>query len=336
MIGRMGTAVLTLVWLSAEAYVGTLNHRRALCRPCGVACSAARGPTTAQLRQLLAQRGVSTAGIFEREELMALAMETGGLGGAPASSSDGIEALSLQDVMSELEDRNVPFDILSPKPVLYDLLRKERSGEASWRPTTSSPREADQKRQMPTSPRADSNPRNFRDEGLASAAAANIPRRSTRASRAPPSSQRRPEKHEADEPWAELTDAVQEDLVPIISDVASGIYEQVSPWVRPATAAAAKAVRPATAVAAKAAAKTAAKARGSRARIASLARKWLPNVQLPPRPVLLAFCVGALRFGVVRAALAAVALQLTVELGQEALGALRPGERKDGSRGERK
>ena len=54
-----------------------------------------------------------------------------------------------------------------------------------------------------------------------------------------------------------------------------------------------------------------------RARLAAAARARLSRLRLPPKPVVLVLCVCALRFGLVRTALSALSVKLSLELAQE-------------------
>ena len=73
-------------------------------------------------------------------------------------------------------------------------------------------------------------------------------------------------------------------------------------------------------------AKAVAKAGGARSRGAlQAARAWAQRlgVRPPPKPVLLALCLGALRYGLVRTALAATAAKLALDLAIELFQAAR-------------
>ena len=54
-----------------------------------------------------------------------------------------------------------------------------------------------------------------------------------------------------------------------------------------------------------------------RARLAAAARARLSRLRLPPKPVVLVLCVCALRVGLVRTALSALSVKLSLELAQE-------------------
>ena len=89
---------------------------------------AADGLRTSELRALLRSRGIDTAGVFEREELLRLLA----VAPPPSRSRDSVHDLPLQDIMDELEQRGVAFDVLAPTPLLAQLLVEARaSGEQS-------------------------------------------------------------------------------------------------------------------------------------------------------------------------------------------------------------
>ena len=96
------------------------------------------------------------------------------------------------------------------------------------------------------------------------------------------------------------------------ADVVSGAAEKFAPVVGNAL----EDLSPAAAAAATATGK---RSRGALQAIRSRVSRLKP----PPKPVLLLLCVGALRYGLVRTALAASAAKLTIDIGQETYDAAR-------------
>ena len=223
-----------------------------------------RGPSVSELRRILTQRGVSTTGVFEREELLRLLQES--VDDEALAPPQPIEAMHVQDVMAELDARGIGFDVLTPTPVLYERLRASRRGEDTRG------RDGSAKR--------------------------------SRRQQAPPTS-RRPKKayHQTSAPagWADGVDpesmwnAAQRDLFPLVVETMGAAVEHLKPVAK-------------TAVAATSA---------PRKRLVERLRARLRRVQVPPKPLILAACVGALRFGVVQTLLAAVSLQLTIDIARE-------------------
>jgi len=81
-----------------------------------------------ELRRELASRGISAAGVFEREELQRLLDASAGAA-ADAVVDAAVEAMSVQEMMEELQARGAGFDVLSPAPVLADQLRRLRRAQ---------------------------------------------------------------------------------------------------------------------------------------------------------------------------------------------------------------
>eukprot|EP00322_Chrysochromulina_rotalis_P001989 CAMPEP_0115830654 /NCGR_PEP_ID=MMETSP0287-20121206/1727_1 /TAXON_ID=412157 /ORGANISM="Chrysochromulina rotalis, Strain UIO044" /LENGTH=305 /DNA_ID=CAMNT_0003283961 /DNA_START=12 /DNA_END=929 /DNA_ORIENTATION=- len=247
---------------------------------------------------MLAQRGVSTAGVYERPELLRLLRESNGVGqstelGVPLLP---VETMHLQDVMSELDSRNIEFDVLTPVPTLHSMLREARqarSGAEQWAPP-SHPSEL--KTSAPSAARRSSQGRDRQH-----------PRQAQQTfESAPIDYPSIPTAADVESVWAAAQPAwhaAQRDLIPFITDTVEAAAEQVKPV-------AATAVKATT---------------GSRARIVEVARSRLRRVQLPPKPILLAVCISALRFGITRTLLSALSLKLALEVGQDVRAAL--GER---------
>ena len=83
------------------------------------------GLRTAELRSLLQSRGVDTAGIFERGELLRLLTDL------PRTERPRLpdpSDMHAGDIMTELDQLGVDFDVLSPTHTLATLLRRARAG----------------------------------------------------------------------------------------------------------------------------------------------------------------------------------------------------------------
>ena len=124
--------------------------------PCGATAAprasvalAARGPSTSEVIRRLKSLGVDTSNVYEKRELLRL-LEVVEAQQPPASSTqappDGppptpIGEMDLQDIMYELEERGVDFDVLAPEPALITLLKKARR-ESCLLYTSPSPRDS--------------------------------------------------------------------------------------------------------------------------------------------------------------------------------------------------
>ena len=84
------------------------------------------GPSTRELRRVLAERSIDTAGVFERAELLRLLEASDRRGATSAASSIPVQSMSLQEVMDELDARSVAFDVLAPRIALCELLETAR------------------------------------------------------------------------------------------------------------------------------------------------------------------------------------------------------------------
>ena len=229
-----------------------------------------RGPPTNEVRRLLSQRGVDTAGVYERDELLRLLREIGGEEQS-APPLPPVATMHVQDVMEELAARGVFVDVLTPDATLYDRLReaRERGPRAASRSTPSQVR-------RPSSA-AGTTPGSAGSVGIENIWDAAKPA------------------------W----DTAQRELFPFLADTVGAAVEQVKPVAQTAVTAAAK----------------------PRERFVQAARARLQMVKLPPKPVLLAICVGALRFGVVRTALTAVSVKLTLDIAREVVTSARSADR---------
>jgi len=219
------------------------------------------GPTTQELRRLLVQRGVDTAGIFERDELVRLVHETNHhhadteIGGrAMTPPEQALDTMHVQDVMEELDTRGVYFDVLTPTHVLFDLLQQARSDMVPQASRGSSSSDA---------PPA--------DDFVVSVGSV----------------------WDAAEPaW----NAARHDVIPFVTGTVGAAVERIKPMSTTAAAV----------------------TTGSRARLSKAVRARLRGLHLPPKPIMLAVCIGALRFGIIRTALTAVSLKLALDIVRDA------------------
>ena len=293
---RVCTAMAMMVGLAALS---------ALLRPpvprAAVFASASGGPTTSEVRRRLAEYGVSTAGVFERSELLRL-LQTAEQA-QPSGAPPPVASMDVQSVMAELEERGIDFDVLAPEPALFAALERARSSARGRERRQQSARQAAQqqparapRREAPTPPRPRPSPPPPASQPFTPTAAkpAEKPRRESRGA----------------SQYSDLSGLVGDAFGSAV-EIVSGAAEKAAPIVGDAI----EKVSPAAAAAATAGGKR------SRGAIQAV-RKRLKGVRLPPKPVLLLLCVCALRFGLTRTALAATSAKLTIDLGQEAIAAV--------------
>ena len=248
-----------------------------------------RGPPVSELRKRLADFGIATDAVFEKKELLRL-LEEAEQRRPPKPQLPAIESMDLQAVMGELEDRGVGFDVLAPEPSLYALLKKTRAkagqqATAAWAARVATPPPA----RAPVAPPPSAPP-----PSSSSAAAGAQERRTTRG--ASPHRDLGSFAVDAVSTTVGVAKATAENLAPKVG----GVIDQLG--VVPAAAAAASSP----------------KAKRVRDAVKAL-RTRLKGVKPPSKPVLLLLCVGALRYGLTRTALAAAAAKLTLEIAQDVI-----------------
>lgn len=220
------------------------------------------GRSVSELRHILMQRGISTTGVYERDELVRMVKSSGGEGAVIVSPQQPIEEMHVQDVMAELETRGVTFDVLTPTPVLYERLRLSRRGDAKQ----GNGRPCRQQAGPPTS---------------------RTPQADDHVTGSPPPVGG----VDVESAWL----AAQREVLQPFADSVGAAVEHLKPVANTAVTAAA----------------------APRKRIVERLRARLRRVRLPSKPVLLAACIGALRFGVVQTTLAAISLGLTIDIVRE-------------------
>ena len=297
---------------------------------CGkLVSSSSRGPRTGEVKRRLAELGVNTDSVFERSEMLRLLeVAEARAAEAPAEVLPPVGSMDLQGLMNELEDRGIDFDVLAPEPALVSLLHKARKADhraaprrqpaAYSPPATYAPAQSTAPARPPPSPPqpAPSPPPppapSSAPPSAAPAAATSAPAAATAPSEAPAQRTTR-----GASPHRDLSSLVGEAVTSAV-DVASGVAEKMAPAVGGVidelTPAAQAAAATATATASSGVQKL---PRGVVQRV----RGWLQKVHPPPKPVLLLLCVAALRYGLVRTALAATAAKLTLDIGREMVAA---------------
>jgi hypothetical protein len=297
------------------------------------------GPSARELRQMLSQRGVSTAGIFERDELLRLVEELPLFEEPDIPPLDAlipVEEMSVQELMFELEERGIDCDVLAPEPALRTLLTAVRAGKV---PPAAPPEVVvPPPSPVPTSTIVTPPPS---DVAAAPPAAAARCAAASAHKTPPPSSSSRGgaaagpagpglgvgEGVGAGRPRRTTRGASEHtELLPLVGDAVNGFAE----WITPTVNSVVEAVTPAAAAAANATASVVSGDPSGGGRLLSSLRQRLTalKVHRPPKLALLALCCSALRFGFVRTALVALCIKLSVEILQEAAQRLRsrPGE----------
>ena len=230
----------------------------------------ARGLSTGEIRRLLSVRGVSTQGVFEREELLRILDDSNECAAPePDAAAPPVNGMDVQDVMLELQARGVEFDVLAPIPDLYDQLYSARGDDDTVRSSTCS--QAVQQPQRHTS---------WRDKSMSS--------------RTPSSPGTASE---------DMTDLIPQPL----RDAIEPIWCTTRDFLAESAGAALSELQPGAQAAAKAASRTP-------SRLVQKLRAQSKKLQLPSKPILLALCICALKFGFVRTALAGISLKLALEL----------------------
>ena len=308
-------------YLTAVRFTRRAPERRARAQPPRALAARSRGPKAGELRRLLAERGVDASGIFERSELLRLLAETRTTAAAAAAADPQLETMSVQDVMAELQRRGIGFDVLAPDQALYEMLRKARSKRAAEGSGTHATTPA-----KPTSATTTATTASTTTTAT-TATAATGPSRATAspattdetqhatASRIKDRTQPSGAKPQGDARMPTRGASEHRDLLPLIGDTMQGALEWLEPTVSGAVDRIAPVAAAATSSAAAATSSAARVATGARPRAwLAVVRKRLRRVRPPPKPVLLLLCVSALRFGLVRTALAAISVKLAVEV----------------------
>ena len=276
---------------------------------------AADGPSTKELRRVLSGRGVDTAGIFERSELLSLLDAS--TPSPPVQRLPSIEGMESQSLMQELEERGVDFDVLAPDTVLAAQLRAARAQQGSAGAPASGTSRSSSRPPIVTAPPASSSGRAVSQPS--SRGASRDDAKAWRPTRgASPHRDLRPLVTEAFDEVVHRVGPLASDAIEQATPVVSGVVDRVGPLVSDAVdniiPVASKAANAAGTKASEATAHIATSKAGQRAR--GLLKNLRPH--LPPKPVLLLLCASALRFGLVRTALAAVAVKLALECTRDA------------------
>ena len=260
--------------------------------------------------------------MFERDELVRLLAESDALlPDIPTMQRRPVEAMNVQEIMDELEDCGIEYNVLAPRPVLSQKLREARGYECrapeSQQTTPVDP--YDVPYDMPGEELLDKSRGSH--VGSQPEARATQPRRdaATAARLANEESLRRSRRASDDLDPAAAWDEAQRELYPVIADAVGGVGSIVGEVIEQLKPATSKAVSATTAAVSGAGVAGG----GLRDRLLARARRQLRRFRPPPKPVLLALCVGALRFGVVKTALAAASAKLTIEVARDAATALR-------------
>lgn len=305
-------------------------------RPCMM--SSDRRISTGELMEMLRDRGIDPSGIYERSELLALLEST-----EPWPRQidvQPVELMDLQSLMQELEERGVEFDVLAPDAVLMRLLADARAARKDTPPSSSDP--------FIVTPPPSSSVANPKD-GSTTAVPPSMP---PPASVAPPpvgpkdASSRRPSRGAT--PRKDLIPLVGEALetlleavtpavtnavdvaAPIVTNAVEGVSDAVGQYAPDAAKAASKVGTKATQAAGNVVGSAgAARAKHAFAKVRSKFGTFGLRSRLPPKPVLLLLCGSSLKFGFARTAVAALSVQLTIELCQDSITRLKRWRRRD-------